>query len=407
MKKLSVYGMACRVGGLCCGILAVAGCIRSNPEGAVFAEDRASEQWIGPFRVPYAEGESKPFVEVTLEEGAIPERDALENAFQPEAASTAQAFATEEEVAAFSGEVDPDYRLGPGDRFAFLVRGRPDISREGIVVAPDGRVALPRVGVFRIEGMTLREATEHAREVLSSNYESPDVTLALTEIRNNKVFVLGRVANPGAVEFDGRGTLLEALSLAGGLPADTRLSFLSRCMIVRGQDMVIWVDLRELLERGNLNLNTRLQNGDFIFIPQSEDQLAYIMGEVPNPGVMVLRSQMTLLDAVMQAGGPTLASDDTRVYLVRSVEGKGVVRRIPFRDMYQKGDLRQNYVLEDGDIVYVGRSRVGGFNAFVTQLLPGMSAVDFSINTAEAFGAMAELRNRVWGQEGFINRTSE
>jgi polysaccharide export outer membrane protein len=199
--------------------------------------------------------------------------------------------------------------------------------------------------------------------------------------------------------------LLEALSLAGGLPADTRLSFLNRCMIVRGNDMLIWVDLRELLERGNLNLNTRLQNGDFIYIPQSEDQLAYIMGEVPNPGVMVLRSEMTLLDAVMRSGGPTLDADDTKVYLIRNVDGKGYVRRVDFRDMYQAGDMRGNYILKDGDIVYVSRSRLGGFNAFLTQMQPGMDAIDFTINTAEAFGAMAELRNKLWGQEGFINRT--
>jgi polysaccharide export outer membrane protein len=131
------------------------------------------------------------------------------------------------------------------------------------------------------------------------------------------------------------------------------------------------------------------------------------MGEVPRPGVMVLRSQMTLLDAVMQAGGPTLNADSEKIYLVRTVNGKGVVEQIKLGEMYGKGDLRRNYVLKDGDIVYVGRSGMGGFNAFVTQLLPGMRAVDFSINTAEALGAMAELRNRIWGQEGFINRTSE
>jgi polysaccharide export outer membrane protein len=385
-------------------------CIRHNPDGGVYAPK--TTQRLGPMNGVQVQGDgvNEAYVKLKLEEGEIPpteQEHTPKDPFEAEMASSAQSFTPVEDVRTFSEEVQVDYKLGPGDRFAFLVRGRPDISREGLVVTPDGQVALPRVGVFTIEGMTLNEATEFVREKLSFYYDSPDVTLALTEINNNKVFVLGRVANPGAVHFDGDGSLLEALALAGGLPADTRLSFLSRCMIVRGNDMLIWIDLRELLERGNLNLNTRLQNGDFIYIPQSEDQLAYIMGEVPNPGVLVLRSQMTLLDAVMRAGGPTLDSDDTRVYLIRSVDGQGHVRRVTFRDMYQKGDLRQNYVLKDGDIVYVSRSRIGGFNAFLTQMTPGMDAIDFTINTAEAFGAMQELRNKVWGQEGFVNRTSE
>ena len=74
-------------------------------------------------------------------------------------------------------------------------------------------------------------------------------------------------------------------------------------MIVRGKDTVIWIDLRDLLENGNMMLNARLKNGDFIFIPQSQDQIAYVLGQVRSPGVLVLRSQMTILDAVMSAGG--------------------------------------------------------------------------------------------------------
>jgi polysaccharide export outer membrane protein len=389
-------------------LLLLAGCIRDNPTPGTFGLGAPAD--AKPARVPRVGTRNLPAFRTSEKDPTrFQEQKELppDGIFLPEMESTAQAFADPAQIRSFSDAAATDYRIGPGDRFSFLVRGRPDISREDIVVAPDGLVSLPRVGVFKIQGMTIPDATTFATDKLSQFYDKPEVSLQLSLINNNKVFVLGRVANPGAVHFSGRGTLLEALSLAGGLPADTRLSFLSRCMIVRGNEMLIWVDLRDLLEKGNLALNTRLQNGDFIFIPQSEDQLAYIMGEVPRPGVMVLRSQMTLLDAVMQAGGPTLNADSEKIYLVRTVNGKGVVEQIKLGEMYGKGDLRRNYVLKDGDIVYVGRSGMGGFNAFVTQLLPGMRAVDFSINTAEALGAMAELRNRIWGQEGFINRTSE
>lgn len=388
---------------LCClaVALAIAGC--AGPRKGTYEAD--------PQKLPSVRrmGGSGQFIRQPATDGGEFVRIAEtqpEDLFIPEAETSAQKFAEADTVKAFSEAAEDDYRLGPGDRFSFLVRGREDISLIDVVVAPDGLVSLPRVGVFRIAGMTLPEATAYVRDKLVSFYEDPDVTLQMTRINNNKVYVLGRVATPGAVHFSGQGTLLEALSLAGGLPADTRLSFLSRCMIVRGNEMLIWIDLRDLLENGNLAMNARLQNGDFIFIPQSEDQVAYVMGQVPRPGLLVLRSQMTLLDAVMQAGGLSANAAEDKVFLVRTVNGKGHVDRIDFRQMVNQGDLRKNYVLKDGDIVYVGQSGMGKLNTFIMQLIPGMRAVDFTLNTAEAFGAMAELRKEIWGQEGFINRTS-
>lgn len=325
-------------------------------------------------------------------------------AFTPEAASASKDFATPDQVGSFSQTAETGYRLGPGDRFAFFVRGRPDISRENIIVSPDGEVALPRVGILQVAGQTLSQVTATLTERLRLFYDEPDVTLIMTAFNNNRVFVLGRVANPGAVNFTGRGTLLEALSLAGGLPVDTVRSFLTRCMIVRGRDMVIWIDLRDLLENGNMALNASLRNNDILFIPQSEDQMAYVMGMVQQPNVLVLRSTMTVLDAVTQSGGLARDADRNKVYLIRQSEGKGLVERINLVAMIERGDLRQNHVLKDGDIIYVDERGASKFNYYLSKLLPSMDVVDFSIRTAESLGAMQELRKKLWGQDGFVNQ---
>ena len=311
-------------------------------------------------------------------------------------------YASVKQVEAFGGAAQQEYRLGPGDKFAFIVRGRPEISREEIVVSPDGEVALPRAGVVNVAGRSLKNVTQELQNTLKQHYEDPEVTLVMKVFANNRVFVLGRVANPGAVPFNGRGSLLEALSLAGGLPVDTGKSFLSRCMIVRGSEMVVWVDLRDLLENGNMALNAKLQNGDVIFIPQSEDQLAYVMGQVVQPGVHVLRSSQTVLDAVMSRGGPSREADVSKVILARQVQGRGIIEQIDLRDILTKGDMRKNYTLKDGDIVYVGESGASRVNYYITRLLPSMQVVDFALRTAESTGALAELRRKLWGQEGFV-----
>ncbi len=314
--------------------------------------------------------------------------------FTAELETSAKQFASPEQVKQATGKIDNEYKLGPGDSFSFLVRNRPDISREEIIVSPDGDISLPRVGILKVQGRTLKELTQDLGKALGVYYEKPEVTLVMREFKNNRVFVLGRVANPGAVSFQGKGTLLEALSLAGGLPTDQTKSFLSRCMIVRNNEMVMWIDLKELLERGNMSLNARLQNGDVIFIPQSEDQLAYVLGEVKSPGVLALRSEMTLMDALMSSGGPTKGANIRDVFLIRSSQGKGAIERVNLKTVLSKADFRKNYSLRDGDIVYVPENGLSKINYFATQLQPLFSIIGVmttSVATAGFLDGMGEI----------------
>jgi len=317
--------------------------------------------------------------------------------FTTELKTSAKDFAGGDRVKVESAKVPNEYRLGPGDRFAFLVRGRDDISREEIIVAPDGEVALPRVGLINVKGRTLKELTETFSKALSAYYDKPEVTLVMKAYNNNRVFVLGRVANPGAVNFQGPGTLLEALSLAGGLPADTAKSFLSRCMIVRGRELVMWIDLKELLERGNMTLNARLQNGDVIFIPQSEDQLAYVLGEVKTPGVVALRSELSVVDAIMNAGGPTKGANLRDVFLVRQSSGKGVVERINLKELIGRGNYSKNYALRDGDMIYVPETGLSKLNYFSSQLTPFFTIMGIAVNAITGLGFLDGLSGIIYG----------
>jgi len=85
------------------------------------------------------------------------------------------------------------------------------------------------------------------------------------------------------------------------------------------------------------------------------------------------------------------------------VNGKGIVEQIDLNEIISKGDLRKNYVLKEGDIVYLSERGSSKVNYYLMKLMPSMAAVDFSLRTAESLGAMADLRKRIWGQEGFVN----
>ncbi len=306
------------------------------------------------------------------------------NAFSAETEKEERTFASEEELYRFSNSVPADYYIGAGDIMEVSVRGRPDVSVEHATVSPDGLLSIPRIGIVNVKGKTIDEVTSEIREKFSVYYQDPDVTVLIHEYNNNKVYVLGRVAKPGLVKFGGTGTLIEALAQAGGLPTVAENAFLSRAVIFRGKNEVVWVDLREVLERGNVAMNPKLMNNDLVFIPESDDELVYVMGEVRTPGAVRLKTELSILDAIMAVGGPTSTAKLAKTYLIRYEDGKGHVQQIKMNRFIERGDLRQDYLLEDGDIIYLSTRPLEVIAKEVARTAPALGYLNFATTTLSA-----------------------
>lgn len=314
-------------------------------------------------------------------------------------------YALPEEVEKMSPQArDPNYLIGPGDVLQLKVWQRPEISDNDIVVGPDGIISVARIGTIRVQDRTRDEVAREISTKLERYYTEPEVSLAIQKYENNKAFVLGRVQNPGVVHFPGRGTLLEALSMAGGYSEVAQETYLTKCAIIRDKDTIIWIDLNELLRNGNMALNAHIQDNDVIFIPESKSELVYILGEVHNPGAYHLTGQLTVMDALMQAGGPTSAAAYEKLFVIRgSQQGKGVVKEINLRDIIEHADLSNNVLLENNDILYMAEKGISKFNYVMKQMMPFLDVLSVTTDDLEAFGVMQELRKEIWGQEGFVS----
>jgi polysaccharide export outer membrane protein len=275
-----------------------------------------------------------------------------------------------------------------------------------MVVAPDGSVTIFRIGLINVRNRQLEEVTAEIATKLGMFYDKPEVNLAVKTYANNKAFVLGRVANPGVVHFSGDGTLIEALSLSGGLPVVDTGAFLSKCAIIRGKQEPLWIDLRKLLQAGDMSLNVRLQNNDIVFIPESEDETVYVLGEVLRPGPVKLKSQLTLLDVLTACGGPSKYANREKIFIIRSDGKTGVLKTIDLKKMLATGDMSQDYILRHSDIVYVPPTRIAQFNDVLQSLTPALQFLNLSAQSLEYFGVMAQLRQQLWGQQGFVNSGS-
>lgn len=296
-------------------------------------------------------------------------KDGIGQAFKQTAFETKIPFATPEILRALENNLNKDYEIGPGDQIRIDFWGRDNLSGDHLV-GPFGKVTLPMMGEFNMGGLTRVLAIKKITQLYENFYDNPILTLKILKYLNNKVYVLGRVSNPGVIHFDGNGSLLEALSLAGGLPTRDKTISLSKCSIIRGNDQIIWVDLVQLLQKGNLKLNVKLRNNDIIHIPESTDAAVFVMGEVKSPGsYQIQTSGLSLLDAINLAGGITENGNKNEIRLVRNMKEDNMMV-VDLMDFIEKGDYSKNALLRDDDIIYVPQRGSAKFNYFLRQVDP-------------------------------------
>jgi polysaccharide export outer membrane protein len=262
--------------------------------------------------------------------------------------------------------------LGKGDEISVEVWSHPELSGKHII-GPDGKITLPVAGVISLVDLSREDAQKAIGEAYSKLYQDLAVTVSVDHYTSYRIFVLGRVGVPGALQFDSQPTLLDVVTRAaslpiGGIGADK--AGLGRLEIIRGRDQMIWVDLKVLLAQGNLALNIRLARNDLVYMPDAGDQQVYVLGEVKHPGAFRLTPTMTFLDAFTQAGGLTEDAVEDRIEVVRSVSGEH--RQFKLKELLASPQ-QLNYALEEGDIIYAPRRKMAKFG-YVLQKTAALAA---------------------------------
>jgi len=289
-------------------------------------------------------------------------------------------ISSDQEIRAFEAPVVKSYTLEAGDEITVEVWGHAELSGHHIL-GPDGRITLPVAGDLKIVGLT-REDAEHAiSSAFSKYYSELAATIRIDRYTSFHIYVLGRVGNPGAIQFESQPTLLDAITRAGALPVGTNggeKTILTRCAVIRGHDKVVWVDLRNLLNRGDLSLNIRLARNDLVYIPDSGDQVVYVLGQVQHPGSIRMTPDMSFLDAFTQAGGVTEDAASEKIDIVRGSNGTN--REFSLKDLLAN-PKELNFSLNEGDIIYVPMRGLGklGYVLQKTSPISGFAVIGSSL----------------------------
>jgi polysaccharide export outer membrane protein len=168
----------------------------------------------------------------------------------------------------------PRYRLQTSDVVEIQFRFTPEFNQT-VTVQPDGFVPLQAAGEVKIQDLSLEEATQAIAAKYKGMLHEPAITLALKDFNKPYFVVGGEVTRPGKFDLRGELTLSDAVAMAGGFTPNAKLDqvFLLRRVSPEMAE-VKKLSLKNLLAKGKLEEDIRLQPGDGVYVSKS------VMGKI-------------------------------------------------------------------------------------------------------------------------------
>jgi protein involved in polysaccharide export with SLBB domain len=167
-----------------------------------------------------------------------------------------------------------------------------------------------------------------------------------------KVWVVGAVQRPGAIDFQPRLSVIDAISAAGGV-RNLDEADLSAVRLVSGEETRV-LNLESAFKGATIPL-LPVKPGDVIIVP--ERAKAYVFGAVARPGAVRVKGDDNALTAISEAGGPIPDARLDRAVMVRLVDGKPIVMQLNLEKAIKNGDLSQAPALQAGDVLYIPSRR--------------------------------------------------
>jgi polysaccharide export outer membrane protein len=226
------------------------------------------------------------------------------------------------------------YTLGPDDQLKIWAYGVDEINEKPVRIDPSGYIDLPVIGRLKAAGLTVEQFRAALLKELGREVREPRVSMDIVEFGSQPVSVIGAVNQPGVHQLRGRKTLVELLSLAGGLRPDAgarikisrvmesgRIPLRTAKVDSSEKFSVAEVKVKELMSATDPAENILIQPRDVVTVPVAD--VIYVIGAVRKPGPFVLneRETMSVLQALSMAEGlgPTPAPQNSKI--LRTISG--------------------------------------------------------------------------------------
>ncbi|HUN28764.1 MAG TPA: polysaccharide biosynthesis/export family protein [Alphaproteobacteria bacterium] len=252
----------------------------------------------------------------------------------------------------------PQQMIEPGDQLNVQVFGQQTLS-QNVTVLPDGSINYPLIGRVELSGMTVDAATSLVSNRLARYVRHPYVTIAITQLGQPSVLVLGDVKNPGKYQLRPDAQLTDAIAAAGGL-AETN-GPMPEARISDPAGNVQQVSLQALLHDGNTSLDKPLGEGDVVYVPGPTLINVVVSGAVDHPGEIQVDQGDRLSMAIAKAGNSSTSNADlNHITVLRTLpDGKTEKLNVNLYQALENGDGSADVVLHKDDTIFVPQARNG------------------------------------------------
>jgi len=158
------------------------------------------------------------------------------------------------------------YQLNEGDKLKISVWGEDTLNHE-INVLPDGSISFPLVGSININNLTAPQVEKEITKRLKSFIPDAHVSVVITSTSGNRVYVLGKVNNPGAVAMHGPMSVIQVLSISGGLGKFADEDKIRVIRNTNGEEQQLKVNYGAIMSGSDLSTNHQLMAGDTLLVP--------------------------------------------------------------------------------------------------------------------------------------------
>jgi len=267
-----------------------------------------------------------------------------------------------------------DYVLGRGDRISIEVVGEKDLNTE-VQISPQGTITFWVLGDLQVAGKSLGSFKNELTNILAEKYlQKPVVKIEVKDYHSKEVVIQGAVMKPGNYYLTTNWTtILRLISEAGGAATNIGTkAYIMRSYLspdqqpalgesqVREQANRIEVDLKKLLQQGDITEDKPVYGGDFVFIASTESEelsknFVWVEGAVRSPGKINYQPGLTALAACIQAGDFSDFAAPNKATITRiGPDGKRMVIKVKLKKV-RKGKI-PDVPLQPGDRVTVPES---------------------------------------------------
>ena len=243
-----------------------------------------------------------------------------------------------------------DYVIGEGDTLDISVWGVKELSFPA-KVRPDGKITVQGLGDVAASGQTPTALQASLSLRLKQLVKNPIVTVSVTGITNSKVYIFGGGVPARVFDLLQRSTLLQLLCSLG----EVRSADLKKAYLLR-DGKKIKENFYGLFIEGDTASDVQLEPGDSLWMPLLTDKSVYVLGAVNTPRAIEYREGMTVMEAILEAGGFTKFASRNNTQIRRKGVGADETITIRAKEIIQEGNMQQNAKLKPGDYIIVDES---------------------------------------------------